>query len=154
MKKTLFVLVLLAVSVPAFGQVVLRGSAKFVCGRADAAHINAWAFSPGHYYTTINVTNPSDNPQVVVGGRKRFSVARLAQQPGPFTGWVGWARNAGESMQVDCGDIYAHLAIAPGTFIDGFVHFMGDNPYDVTAVYTVGNGQMVISQDVDRIRIQ
>ncbi|HEX6085250.1 MAG TPA: hypothetical protein VF266_12045, partial [Thermoanaerobaculia bacterium] len=71
-----------------------------------------------------------------------------------WTGWVPWQLGPGQSMQVDCGDIYAHLGILPGTFIDGFVHFQGDNRYAVTGVYTVGNGQMIISNDVERIRVQ
>ena len=152
MKRVLFVLVLLALSTSVFAQVPLAAEAKFVCGRADNAHIAAWAFSPGFYYTTLNVTNPHD--QFLVQGRKRFSVARLSQQVGPWTGWVPWQLGPGQSMQVDCGDIYAHLGILPGTFIDGFVHFQGDVRYAVTGVYTVGNGQMIISNDVERIRVQ
>ena len=152
MKRLVFVLVLLAVSTSLFAQVPLAAEAKFVCGRADPAHVNAWAFSPGMYYTTLNVTNPTD--QFFVNGRKRFSVAHLNQKVGPWTGWVPWQLGPGQSMQVDCGDIYAHLGIAPGTFIDGFVHFAADNRYAVTGVYTVGNGQMVISNDVERIRVQ
>jgi hypothetical protein len=152
MKRLVFVLVLLAVSTSLFAQVPLVAEAKFVCGRADPPHVNAWAFSPGLYYTTLNVTNPND--QLLVQGRKRFSVARLSQQVGPWTGWVPWQLGPGQSMQVDCGDIYAHLGILPGTFIDGFVHFQGDNRYAVTGVYTVGNGQMIISNDVEAIRVR
>src|SRR5688572_32767316 len=88
MKRALFVLVLLAVSTSLLAQVPIRAEAKFVCGKADAAHIAAWAFAPGYYYTTLNVTNPNDN--LVVNGRKRFSVARLRQQIGPWTQLVPW----------------------------------------------------------------
>jgi hypothetical protein len=53
-------------------------------------------------------------------------------------------------MQVDCGDIYRHLGIVPGTFIDGFVHFAGQPiRYSVTAVYTVSDGATIVSQDVE-----
>ncbi len=152
MKRVVFVLVLLAVSTSLFAQVPLVAEAKFVCGRADAPHINAWAFSPGFYYTTLNVTNPNDT--ILVQGRKRFSVARLAQQPGPFTPWVPWQLAPGQSMQVDCGDIYAHLGILPGTFIDGFVHFSAASRYAVTGVYTVGNGQIIVSNDVEAIDVR
>ena len=152
MKRFVFVLVLLAVSTSMFAQVQLRAEAKFVCGKADQAHIDAWAFAPGYYYTTINVTNPNDN--VVVNGRKRFSVARLRQQVGPWTGFFLWQLTPGQSMQVDCGDIYAHLGILPGTFIDGFVHFAADQRYAVTAVYTVGDGQIIISNDVEAINVR
>lgn len=152
MKRVVFVLVLLAVSTSMFAQVQLRAEAKFVCGKADQAHIDAWAFAPGYYYTTINVTNPNDN--VVVTARKRFSVARLRQQVGPWTGFFPWTLGPGQSMQVDCGDIWGHLNMPVGTFIDGFVHFVGDNRYAVTAVYTVGDGQIIISNDVEAITVR
>lgn len=153
MKRIVFVLVLLAVSTSVFAQAQFRGSAKFVCGKADQPHIDAFAFAPGAYYTTLNVTNP--NTQGNVNGRKRFSVARLSQQVGPFTPWVGWVLGPGQSMQVDCGDIYAHLNIPVGTFIDGFVHFLGDPiRYDVTGVYTVTDHERIVSQDVEEVTIR
>lgn len=153
MKKALLVLVLLAVSTSAFAQSQYEGSAKFVCGKADPAHISAWAFAPGYYYTSINVTNP--DTQITVGGKKRFSVAYLRQKPGPYTEFVGWGLKPGESMQVDCSDIYGYLGIPPGAFIDGFVHFIGSPVrYDVTAVYTVSNGQIIISQDVEEVTLR
>jgi len=152
MKRVIFVLILLAVSTSLFAQVQLRAEAKFVCGKADQAHIDAWAFAPGYYYTTLNVTNPNDT--VAVNGRKRFSVARLRQQVGPWTQYFVWVLNPGQSMQVDCGDIWAHLGIPVGTFIDGFVHFSADQRYAVTAVYTVGDGQIIISNDVEAITVR
>jgi hypothetical protein len=152
MKRVVFVLVLLAVSTSLLAQVPLRAEAKFVCGKADQPHIDAWAFAPGYYYTTLNVTNPND--QLLVSGRKRFSVARLRQQIGPWTQWVPWQLGPGQSMQVDCSDIYAYLGIPPGTFIDGFVHFQADNRYAVTGVYTVSNGQIIVSNDVEAVLVR
>ena len=152
MKRVVFVLVLLAVSTSLFAQVQPRAEAKFVCGKADQAHIDAFAFAPGVYYTTLNVTNPNDN--VVVNGRKRFSVAHLRQRVGPWTGWVPWQLGPGQSMQVDCSDIYAFLNIPVGTFIDGFVHFLGDQRYAVTGVYTVSDGNVIVSNDVDAITVR
>jgi hypothetical protein len=147
MKKLLLVLVLLLVSTSVFAQVQYRTEAKFVCGKAGQPEIDAWAFAPGYYYTSINVTNPND--QGDVDGRKRFSIALLSQKPGKFTGWVSWALRPGESMQVDCGDIYSHLGVAPGTFIDGFVHFVGAPVrYSVVGVYTVSDSNIIVSEDV------
>ncbi len=152
MKRVVFVLILIAVSTSMFAQVQPRAEGKFVCGKSDAAHIAAWAFAPANYYTTLNVTNPNDN--LFVNGLKRFSVARLSQNVGPWTGWVPWQLGPGQSMQVDCGDIYAHLGIPPGTFIDGFVHFQANNRYAVTGVYTVGDGGIIISNDVEAINVR
>ena len=153
MKKVLFVLVLLAVTTSAFAQNQYRASAKFVCGKTDQSVIDAFAFAPGAYYTSLNVTNPNDFGNV--NGRKRFSVARLRQQVGPWTGWVPWVLGPGQSMQVDCSDIYANLNIPVGTFIDGFVHFVGDPiRYEVTGVYTVTDGSRIVSQDVEAVLIR
>ena len=150
MKKFLLVLVVLMVSTSVFAQVQYRTEAKFVCGKPDTPEIDAFAFAPGVYYTSINVTNPNDLGTVAVTGRKRFSVGLLSQKIGPYTGWVSWTLKPGETMQVDCGDIYGYLGIAPGTFIDGFVHFVGaSNRYSVTAVYTITDGSRIVSQDVE-----
>lgn len=153
MKKVLPVLVLLLVATSALGQAQFRGEAKFVCGKPDTPEIDAFAFAPGVYYTSINVTNPHES--ITVEGRKRFSVGLLNQKVGPYTGWVAWALRPGETMQVDCGDIYRHLGIPPGTFIDGFVHFVGAPVrYSVTAVYTVTDGSRVVSQDVEEVTLR
>ena len=146
MRKLLLVLALL-VSSSVFAQTQYRTEAKFVCGKPDTPEIDAFAFAPGVYYTSINVTNPND--QGDVDGRKRFSIGLLNQKPGKFTGWVTWALRPGETMQVDCGDIYRNLGVPPGTFIDGFVHFVGAPVrFGVTSVYTLTDGSRVVSQDV------
>lgn len=153
MKKLLLVLVLLSLATSALAQSQYRGSAKFVCGRPGSPEIDAFAFASGLYYTSLNVTNPND--QIDVKGRKRFSVGYLNQKVGPYTPWVTWALRPGETMQVDCGDIYAHLNIPVGTFIDGFVHFVGDPVrYDVTGVYTISDGSRIVSQDVEEVTIR
>jgi hypothetical protein len=151
MKKSLLVLVLLLVSTSAFAQLQYRTEAKFVCARPGPPEISAFAFAPGVYFTTINVTNPNEVP---IDGRKRFSVGHLNQKVGPFTQWFGWALPPGGTMQVDCGDIYAHLGIPVGTFIDGFVQFQSPQRFAATAVYTVTNGQTIVSQDVEAKRVR
>lgn len=153
MKRFLPVLILLMVSTSVFAQAQFRGEAKFVCGKPDTPEIDAFAFAPGVYYTSINVTNPTDT--VHIDGRKRFSVGLLNQKVGPYTGWVPWALRPGETMQVDCGDIYRHLGIPPGTFIDGFVHFVGAPArYGLTAVYTLTDGDRAVSQDVEEVTVR
>lgn len=148
MKKVLLVLVVLLVATSAFAQQQFRTEAKFVCGKPDVPEVDSWAFAPAHYYTSINVTNPNDQGDVF--GRKRFSIGKLQQQVGPFTGWIPWVLRPGETMQVDCRDIYGRFGIAPGTFIDGFVHFVGQPVrFSVTGVYTVTDGANIVSQDIE-----
>ena len=150
--KKLSVLLLLLVSTSAFGQSQFRGSIKFVCGKADALHVDAFAFSPGVYYTTINVTNPNS---ITVSGTKRFSIGLPAQQVGKFNDLVSWALKPSETMQIDCGDIYKKMGIAPGSFIDGFVHIVGSpSRFDVTAVHTVSDGDRPVSIDVEAITLR
>lgn len=154
MKKVGFVLVLLFVSTAAFAQNQYEGSAKFVCGKTSQDVVDAFAFAPGVYYTSLNVTNPGTSG-LTVNGRKHFSVALLRQKPGPHTQWVSWTLKPGESMQVDCSDIYNYLNIPVGTFIDGFVHFVGSPVrYDVTGVYTVTDGSRIVSQDVEEVTLR
>lgn len=152
MKKLVLALGFLFVAVPVFAQQQFRGPVKFVCGKADDAHIKAFAFSPGSYTTTINVTNQNTG---TVSGTKRFSIALLSQKPGRFTNPVPWSLQPFESMQVDCGDIYAHLGVPVGTFIDGFVWIVGAPfRFDVTAVYTVNDGERPVSIDVETITLR
>jgi hypothetical protein len=153
MKRVGFVLVLLFLSTAAFAQNQYEGSAKFVCGKTGQDVVDAYAFAPGVYYTSINVTNPDFS--ITVNGRKQFSVGLLRQKPGPYTQWVPWTLKPGESMQVDCSDIYSYLNIPVGTFIDGFVHIVGAPVrYDVTGVYTVTDGSRIVSQDVEEVTLR
>lgn len=152
MKKVVLALVLSFVSTSLFAQQQFRGSIKFICGKADDAHVKAFAFSAGVYSTTINVTNQSTG---TISGQKRFSIALLSQQVGKFTALIPWALKPSESMQIDCGDIYKRMEIPPGTFIDGFVHIVGAPfRYDVTAAYTVSDGERPVSIDVDAIALR
>ncbi|HYK01631.1 MAG TPA: hypothetical protein VE974_07730 [Thermoanaerobaculia bacterium] len=150
MKKVSGLLFLLLISTSAFAQSQFRGSAKFVCGKTGQDVIDAFAFAPGAYFTSINVTNPN---AITVSGTKRFSIGLLSQVPGKFTPLIGWALKPSETMQVDCGDIYKQMNIPPGTFIDGFVHFVGSpSRFDVTAVHTVTDGDSrLVSMDVEQI---
>lgn len=151
MKRLLLVLALFTLSLSAFAQ-NYTAEAKFVCGKADSAETDAFAFAPGSYYTSINIGNPSDD--TLKDNKKIFSVALLRQKPGPTTKSIAWGLGPRESMQVDCSDIYNYLGIGVGTFIDGFVYFIAE-PFRFTAtgVYTVTDGSRVVSQDVEEITV-
>ena len=137
------ILVSLVVSFSASAQVY---NAKFVCGKPDP-EIKAFAFASGLYYTSINV-----HANNTVDLRKRFSVALMDEKYGDVSDWVSETLPAGRSMQIDCGNIYSHLGIPVGTFIDGFVTIVG-GPLDVIGVYTVdGNsGAGVSSIHTERV---
>jgi hypothetical protein len=151
--KKIVLFAALFVSSSLFAQAQYRGSAKFVCGRADSTHINAFAVAPGTYFTTINVVNPQGYD---VLGNKRFSVALPGQRSGPQTAMIAWALKPGDAMQIDCGDIYKRLNIAPGTFIDGMVYIIGSpGRFDVAGVYTVtDDAGKIANVDVEEITIR
>ena len=151
--KKIVLLFALFVSSSVFAQAPYRGSVKFVCGRADSTHVNAFAVAPGTYFTTINVVNPQGYE---VQGTKRFSVALPGQRSGPQTAMIAWALKPGDAMQIDCGDIYKRLSIAPGVFIDGMVHIIGSpGRFDVAGVYSViDNGGNVASVDVEEVTLR
>ena len=151
MKKRLFFAGLfIVVAAPLLAQTQLRYNAKFICGKAPEEVTAAFANAPGIYFTTINVTNPSR--ETAVRGMKRFSIGLLAQRAGRVTKFMDWSLKAGNSMQVDCGDIYKRLDMPPGDFIEGYVHFVGSPVrFDVAAVYTVSDGDRPVSIDVEHL---
>jgi hypothetical protein len=152
MKRLLLVLALSTLSLSAFGQ-TYYAEAKFVCGRAGQPEIDAFAFAPGVYYTSINVGNPNDDK--IDSYKKIFSIALLRQKAGKVSHSIGWSLQSRESMQVDCSDIYGYLGVAPGTFIDGFVYFLGGPlRYTVTGVYTLTDGGRPVSQDVEEVTVR
>jgi hypothetical protein len=135
--RILFVLVFVTVAANAQVLQVRQYAAKFVCGRASDAQIATFDFAPGSYFTTINVHNPA--LRTAVEFSKKFALAEREERPGRISQWFPAALKPDEAMQIDCGSIYRHLGIAPGTFIDGFAVIQIGNPrleLDVDGVYT------------------
>jgi len=146
-RSALLVALSVLVSAQLFAQSQFKYVAKFVCGKADEDQIKSFATSPGLYYTSINVTN--QNLQTAVRGRKRFSIGQLRQRPGPVSAFDSWALKPGETMQIDCSDIAKHLDFSLG-FVEGFVFIVGEPArFEVTAVYTVSDGERPVSIDVE-----
>ena len=131
---------------------VRQYAVKFVCGKASEAQTARFDFAQGSYYTTINVHNPA-----LSGGlefRKKFALALPDEKPGRISQWFPVALKADEALQVDCGSIYRHLDITPGTFIDGFavLQLLSDKPeLDVEAVYTASPGNGVSTMTVKHV---
>ena len=127
----LFSVVLVLVTLSASAQTY---NAKYVCGK-PGVEVNAWAFAAGYYYTSVNVHTNTD-----VDIRKRFSISLLDEKYGPISDWVSTFIPSGRSMQIDCGNIYGHLGVAPGTFIEGYVTIVSPVKLDVVGVYTADQG--------------
>jgi hypothetical protein len=129
------------------GPQVRQYAAKFVCGKAPE-QLN---FAPGNYFTTINVHYPALTGAMKF--QKKFALAEINEQPGKVSQWFGFALNADQAMQIDCRNIYAHLGIAPGTFIDGFavIQMPVNVELDVVGVYTAAGNAGVSTMHMERV---
>jgi hypothetical protein len=131
---------------------VRQYAAKFVCGKATDVQVGTFDFAPGSYFTTINVHNPALTAAIEF--RKKFALAERNEQPGKVSEWFGAALKPDQAMQIDCGSIYKHLGIPPGTFLDGFAVIQIANPkqeLDVVAVYTASPGNGVATLHTERV---
>jgi hypothetical protein len=127
---------------------VRQYAAKFVCGKAG----DQFNVAPGTYFTTINVHNPALVASIEF--RKKFALAEMGEKPGRISQWFGGGLRADEAMQIDCRNIYAHLGIPVGTFIDGFavIQVSTRQELDVVGVYTAGpSGGAVSTMHMERV---
>jgi hypothetical protein len=113
----LAVVVLGAASAEAQTQ-VRQYAAKFVCGKASDVEGALYLAALGTYYTAINVHNPLRT--LGVKFQKKFAPGQPGEKPGKVTVFFPTGLGADETMQIDCGDIYKHTGISPGTFLEGF----------------------------------
>jgi hypothetical protein len=127
-------------------QTEFQYAAKFVCGRTDAPFL-----APGQYFTIVNVHNPSPNTSVKL--RKKFATTEREEQPGSISKFFGTALKPDQALRIDCPNIYNHLQIPPGTFIEGFVVIQSRFELDVVALYTAG-GNNVETMHTERIPLR
>jgi len=107
-------------------------AAKLVCGKLDDTGIAA----PGHYFTIINVHNPSSTKPVDF--RKRFARAFPGEKAGDVSRFFDATLKPNEAMGIDCPNIYQHTGMVAGTPIEGYVLIHSPTELDVVSVYTAG----------------
>jgi hypothetical protein len=154
MRRAVIIVVLALWSIAAHAQTqqVRQYAAKFVCGNAGKGEAIGHDFAAGSYYTVINVHNPAR--LAAIEFRKKFAFAGPRESEGKISPWYGAALHADGAMRVDCGSIYAHLNIPPGTFIDGFVvlELPPTRELDVVGVYTVASSTAGLSSiEIERV---
>jgi hypothetical protein len=144
--RIVFILVVLASATVSHAQ-VHQYAAKFVCGRASD-QLNV---APGTYYTTINVHNPALGATIEF--KKKFALAEMNEKAGRISAFFPAVLKADEAMQIDCRNIYAHLGIAPGTFIDGFavIETSTRQELDVVGVYSAAGNAGVSALHMERV---
>jgi len=127
-------------------------AAKFICGKASDEQVKAFLAAPGIYYTAINVHNPRlERP---IRFQKKFALGQPNEKVGKISRWVRGELKADETMQIDCGNIYEHLGIPPGTFIEGFAVIQPTLELDVVGVYTAEAGNGVATLHMERVPLR
>ena len=132
-----FMVALGAASAGAQTPQVRQYAAKFVCGKALDQETALFLAAPGLYFTVINVHNPALTTPVRF--RKKFTVGLPDEKAGKISEFIPASLRADETMQIDCGNIYKHMGVAPGTFLEGFVVLQIQptrQELDVVSVYT------------------
>jgi hypothetical protein len=146
MKKTIPIAALLLsmvlVSLPPSSKAQVRQltiflyAAKFICGKSGDERMVA----PGQYFTVINVHNAS--PTKEVRYIKRFAQALPEERPGKISEVAGGILGPDQAMAIECQNIYKHMGMNPGTFIDGFALLYSLSELDVVSVHTAGHSEV------------
>ena len=110
-------------------------AAKFVCGKTDGPLAAA-----GNYFTIINVHNPSTitSPKGTVRIWKKFALGEKDEHVGRISPYCETSLEGDEVMGIDCPNIYKHLGLPEGTFIEGFAVIQANKELDIVSVYTAG----------------
>ena len=101
---------------------------KVVCGKCEGKIL-----ARGHYFTAINVHNPSRKPVKI---QKVVSTALPGETPGHVVDAGTSELGPLESFEIDCPDIYKLGRLMPGCLAKGFVILTSRTPLEVVAVYT------------------
>ena len=124
-----------AVAAPAQAPGIRQYAAKFICGKTSGEQPATFLAAPGSYFTVINVHNPALSAPVEF--RKKFTVGLPNERAGRVSEFFPATLRADETMQTECRNIYGHLGVAVGTFIEGFVVLeIRERELDVVGVYT------------------
>jgi hypothetical protein len=119
-------------------------SVKFVCGKSEGKIL-----SRGHYYTAINVHNPTRHETKI---HRLISVALPAETPGHVVDLGLIELHPDESFEIDCPDIYRLARMSPGGLLKGFVILESEHPLEVVAVYTAsGADKQVETMHTERV---
>jgi len=147
------ILAVLAAATAAHAQTqqVRQYAAKFVCGKASDEQMKLFNFAPGQYFTTINVHNPMLRSAAEF--QKKYALAEPGERPGRISAFFRAVLKPDQAMQIDCRNIYEHLGVQPGTFIEGFavIQLSTAQQLDVVGVYTAAGNAGVSTMHTERV---
>lgn len=114
-------------------------AAKFVCGKTDGP-----LAAPGQYFTIINVHNPSPitSPKGTVKFQKKFALGERDEHVGKISPYCETSLKGDGVMGIDCPNIYKHLGIPEGTFIEGFAVIQASAELDIVSIFTAGHDEV------------
>lgn len=130
---------------------MLQYAAKFVCGSPKAGTANEYVAASGKYFTAVNVHNPSE--WETASFVKKFAVGLPQERVGQISKFIDVRLRPDETMQIDCGNIWKHLSLSVGTFVEGFVVIQTRYELDVVSVYTAANGPVYEVSSIETERV-
>src|SRR2546428_8200265 len=122
---------------------------KIICGKGDGS-----AAARGIYFTVVNIHNPNPTPLGYVGGRKKFVVTVPDEATTGPSAYTNFRVPSDGAMRIDCPNVWKHLAMPAGTFVDGFAVIESAQEVDVVAVYTAEGSQGVSSIHIERVPVK
>ena len=135
---------------PNVRHLALQYAAKFVCGEQESkgGYSYPQAVASGHYYTTLNIHNPTDKTVTL---RYKFATVLPNGQPGPISPFYNRKLGPDEALSIDCSEMMLFLN-KKEELVDAFVVVESETDLDVAAVYSAaGKGRKVESFKVERI---
>lgn len=116
---------------------------KFVCGVASSTTtiLNPdfrWTASPGRYYTSINIQNPSATSTKL---SKAIMLAPREPDSRPASTTITMILPGRNATAADCPDIYLNMGVHASStvYMEGFLDIISKTELYVTAVYTGQN---------------
>ena len=117
---------------------------KVVCGKAGGEIL-----SHGHYYTAVNIHNPSGEKVTL---RKTISTALPGERAGRVVDAGRATLGPYESFEIDCPDLQVYLKQQGCCFVKGFLILESLSPLEVVAVYSAsGADGHVVSIHTERV---
>ena len=118
-------------------------AAKFICtSNIPGTSQTTDAFLPGNYLTAANIHNPHEH---------KFEIRMKMASPTGISKWIRSGLVADGVLRITCADL-KKFKVRPIHGFEGFLVIESPCSLDVTAVYTAGNKEAVVSIDVEDVR--
>lgn len=118
-------------------------AAKFICtSNIPGTSQTTDALLPGNYQTALNIHNPHET---------KFEFRMKIASPIGISKWIGSGIGPDGVLRITCKDLKKFKLRSIHGF-EGFLVIESPCSLDVTAVYTAGNKEGVVSIDVENVK--